>query len=598
VQTGFDANGNVAAILLPHGNGVTNTYNSRDQRLMRTDALGQVEKWTYDTLDRVKTYTDRRNRVTTYDYDALGRSTTTTFPSTGGTITASYDAGNRLTSLADSLSGTLGWTYDSFDQVSAANSPQGTINYTYDAVGRRTGMQAAAQTEVQYGYDNADRLTGITQGTEAVTFAYDNANRLTTQTLPNQVQTVYTYNNADQVTGMAWGKAGQTALGSLGYGYDSSGQLVAQTGTHAPQALPQASTNNTFDDNNRQTKANNVAQVYDLNGNLTSDGSRTYVWDDRDRLSQIKQGTTVIASFSYDALGRRTARTEGGTSTSYLYDGLNAVQEIQGSAVNPILTGLGVDQRYARNDNGGRTYLLTDMLGSTRVLTNAAGAALQRYDYDPYGNTTQSSTAYTNPYQYTGRERDQTGLYYYRARYYQPAWVRFIAEDPLQLNAGPNSYAYVEGNPVTLVDPLGLQRAPSRPGGGNAQQRAQWNQAQVRAIQRNSHTTPINAQGLTPENIASAENLASIATGIDYTQYCSVAICRSDSKQCKAGDVTRNWIPASPTVAQVNALGCSCVDPHYADDSIVQEPSAGPEDWVDIGLKIAEGVLSRGKKKP
>ncbi|WAT14754.1 RHS repeat domain-containing protein [Xanthomonas fragariae] len=415
-----------------------------------------MERWTYDKMDRVTHYTDRRNRVTTYAYDALGRPTTTTFPAMGGSVTASYDAGNRMVALADSVSGTLGWSYDSFDQVTAANSPQGTITYGYDAAGRRTKMQAATQAPVVYGYDPADRLTGITQGPEKVIFAYDPANRRITQTLPNHVQTAYTYNNANQVTGLAWGKAGQAALGSLGYGYNSVGQLVAQTGTHAPQTLPQPSANNSFDDNNRQTKANNVALSYDESGHLLNEGSRKYVWDDRDRLSEIQQGGTTIASFSYDALGRRTAKTEGGTSTQYLYDGEDVVQETQGSTVNPILTGLGIDQRYARNDTGGRTYFLTDQLGSTRLLTNAAGGVVQRYEYDPYGATTQSSTAYTNPYQYTGREKDSSGLYYYRARYYRPQWGRFISEDPIQLAAGPNSYAYVGGNPISFTDSLGL----------------------------------------------------------------------------------------------------------------------------------------------
>ncbi|WP_228739210.1 RHS repeat-associated core domain-containing protein [Xanthomonas euvesicatoria] len=158
----------------------------------------------------------------------------------------------------------------------------------------------------------------------------------------------------------------------------------------------------------------------------------------------------------YDALGRRTAKTEGGTSTQYLYDGLDTVQETQGTTVNPILTGLGIDQRYARNDTGGRTYFLTDQLGSTRLLTNAAGSAVQRYEYDPYGTTTQSSTAYTNPYQYTGREKDLNGLYYYRARYYRPQWGRFISEDPIKLAGGVNMYGYVDGNPVNSIDPLGL----------------------------------------------------------------------------------------------------------------------------------------------
>ncbi len=350
----------------------------------------------------------------------------------------------------------MNWSYDGFDQVTQANGPQGSIVYGYDAVGRRTSMQAATQTPVRYAYDDGDRLTSIAQGSDTVSFAYDNANRLSSKTLPNQVQTVYVYNDANQVTGLAWGKAGQAALGSLGYGYDSRGQLVAQTGSHAPQALPPASTNNTFDDNNRQTQANGNARSYDADGHLLSDGTRTYTWDDRDHLSQISQGGTVIASYSYDALGRRSARTENGSTTQYLYDGLNTVQETQGTTINPILTGPGIDERYARDDNGGRTYFLTDALGSTRLLTDTNGNAVQRYDYDPYGATTQSSTSYSNPYQYTGREHDQSGLYYYRARYYTAELARFISEDPLQLAAGPNSYAYVRGNPLTRIDPLGM----------------------------------------------------------------------------------------------------------------------------------------------
>ncbi|WP_258533465.1 RHS repeat-associated core domain-containing protein [Xanthomonas oryzae] len=135
------------------------------------------------------------------------------------------------------------------------------------------------------------------------------------------------------------------------------------------------------------------------------------------------------------------------------------------STVNPILTGLGIDQRYARNDTGGRTYFLTDMLGSTRLLTDAGGSAVQRYEYDPYGATSQSSTACTNPYQYTGRERDQSGLYYYRARYYRPELGRFVSEDPIRLVGGLNGYAYVGGNPISFTDRLGLIRLPNDPSG-------------------------------------------------------------------------------------------------------------------------------------
>jgi RHS repeat-associated protein len=116
--------------------------------------------------------------------------------------------------------------------------------------------------------------------------------------------------------------------------------------------------------------------------------------------------------------------------------------------------------------NGIRTYFLTDHLGSTRALTDANGNIIQRYDYTPYGQTTATSSAFSNPYQYTGRELDQSGLYYYRARYYSPQMGRFISEDPIGLRGGINTYGYVEGNPVNLIDPEGGQArrvVPARP---------------------------------------------------------------------------------------------------------------------------------------
>ena len=145
-----------------------------------------------------------------------------------------------------------------------------------------------------------------------------------------------------------------------------------------------------------------------------------------------------------------------GVTTDYLYDGFNAVQETQGNQVDPILTGLGIDERFARDDGGTRSYFLTDALGSTVALANAGGTLLQRYQYDPYGNVSTTGGA-SNPYQYTGRENDGTGLYYYRARYYSPALGRFISEDPAGFAGGQdNFYAYVDGNPLSYVDPYGL----------------------------------------------------------------------------------------------------------------------------------------------
>lgn len=97
-----------------------------------------------------------------------------------------------------------------------------------------------------------------------------------------------------------------------------------------------------------------------------------------------------------------------------------------------------------------------DKIGSTRILTNINGNVLRRYEYDPYGFSAEGDTATNNPYQYAGRERDLSGLYYYRARYYSPKHGRFISEDPIGLLGGANTYSYVLGNPVSFTDPLGL----------------------------------------------------------------------------------------------------------------------------------------------
>jgi RHS repeat-associated protein len=334
------------------------------------------------------------------------------------------------------------------------------VGYSYDAASRRIGMTPASQAAVMYQYDNANRLLSITQGSEVVQLGYDDANRRTSLTLPNGIFVTYGYDNANQLTSLVYTQGNGTALGNLTYSYDVAGHITGQGGSLAFNQLPTPTTqSSSFDDNNRQTSFNGATLSYDANGNLTSDGVNSFVWNARNQLVQIQQGGVPQLSFAYDAVGRRISKTVGTTTpTQYLYDGNNAVQEAQGTTVNPILTGLGIDERYARNDVTGRTYFLTDLLGSTIELANGAGEVKQRYAYDPYGNVTQTdtSTGYTNPYQYTGREADTAGLYYYRARYYSPGMGRFIGEDPIGFGGGQlNFYAYVDGSPIGMRDPEG-----------------------------------------------------------------------------------------------------------------------------------------------
>lgn len=98
-----------------------------------------------------------------------------------------------------------------------------------------------------------------------------------------------------------------------------------------------------------------------------------------------------------------------------------------------------------------------DALGSVIAETNSAQAITTNFSYGPYGTTLQSGTATGNAQQYTGRENDGTGLYYYRARYYNANAARFISEDPLEWRSGQaNNYAYVRDNPMSATDPYGL----------------------------------------------------------------------------------------------------------------------------------------------
>jgi RHS repeat-associated protein len=138
------------------------------------------------------------------------------------------------------------------------------------------------------------------------------------------------------------------------------------------------------------------------------------------------------------------------------FDGVNAVQEVSGrTPVVNRLTG-GVDEFFARSDATGTTFPLTDALGSTIALTDATGNIQTQYTYEPFGGTTPSSTTSANSYQFTGRVNDGTGLYYYRARYYSPRYQQFISEDPLGFRGGINIYMYGGNNPISRIDPYGL----------------------------------------------------------------------------------------------------------------------------------------------
>jgi RHS repeat-associated protein len=450
----YDANSNLTGVTDARSNAITYTLDNMDRVVRRRDPLMRDVTYEYNANGAVKRITDRKGQVTNYSYDALDRLNQAQFAD-GSTITYNYDAGNRLTSVVDSVSGAITLAYDDLDRLTNQTTPQGAVSYTYDTAGRRSTMSAPGQSQISYAYDNADRLTSITQGTATVTIAYDNAGRRTSLTLPNGVVTEYGYDSDSRLTSLTYKKSGVT-LGDITYDYDPAGRRTKLGGSFARTALPQALISTSYNAANHQTVFGSQALTYDLNGSLTSDGSNTYAWNARNQLTSIT-GSNLIVSFQYDAFGRRISKTINGATTSLLYDGANPVQEQQsGSATANMLTG-GLDQLFTRADSSCSCSAISDALGSTVALTNSSGTVQTEYSYEPFGKATISGAASNNPSKYTGREDDQTGLYFYRARYYSPTLQRFISEDPIGLAGGINLFAYAGNNPISFRDPSGLK---------------------------------------------------------------------------------------------------------------------------------------------
>ena len=178
-------------------------------------------------------------------------------------------------------------------------------------------------------------------------------------------------------------------------------------------------------------------------------------WDALNHLEVIS-GPGLSATFEYDALGRRISKTINGVTTGFLYDGNDIVAELGGGAVSATyVRSLNIDEPFVRQSATGNEYFHPNALGSVLVLTNDAGAVTTSYSYEAFGKTTITGTT-SNPFQYTGRENDGTGLYYYRTRYYHPTLARFTREDPIGLfGQDVNFYAYVYNNPTNFVDPTG-----------------------------------------------------------------------------------------------------------------------------------------------
>lgn len=467
------------------------------------DPLGRLKKmhrgpdvmsFTYDPVGNRKTRTDYNGVATDYTFDAVNRLKTISYPDTT-TVSYTYDKLSRL-QTATNENGVVNFDYNKMNRMTTVTDVFGqVVDYNYDANGNRTKLSLNSAIVETYKYDAVDRLTKILDAAGAAfTFDYDVTNKLTQKKAPNGVKTTYQfdglnrltrlldtrgvntladrqyqYNTASQVTQIA-----EPTI-TRSYGYDAVDRLTAASYTNPLQpnenytydgvgnrTASQSSASYNYQRFNRLANTPTANYSYDVNGNLISKtdstGTTQYAWDFENRLRQVTLPNGMTISYKYDALGRRVQRTpSNGVSTNFVYDGQDVVKDINsdGSTVDYI-NGLGVDNKLRLTDSrlAGPLHFLQDHLGSTTALTNAVGAVVTRVTYDAFGN---SVGATFSRYDFTGRERDQdTGLMYYRGRFYDSQIGRFLNEDPIGLDGGINSYAYVRNNPVRFTDPLGL----------------------------------------------------------------------------------------------------------------------------------------------
>jgi len=179
--------------------------------------------------------------------------------------------------------------------------------------------------------------------------------------------------------------------------------------------------------------------------------------------------------YKYDALGRRIEKIVDGNITRYVYDNEDILLEFDGNnTLQARYThGLGIDEPLFMERNGEVFTYHTDGLGSVVALTDSSGQTVQSYVYESFGKTKifdavgveiTADQGIKNPYTYTARELDpESGLYYYRARFYDSGTGRFISEEPLALSPEVNRYTYSLNNPINFIDSSGRFPIPVLP---------------------------------------------------------------------------------------------------------------------------------------
>ncbi|MCK9296596.1 MAG: DUF6531 domain-containing protein [Desulfobulbaceae bacterium] len=517
----YDARGNVIARIDSAGNTIAYTYDALGRLLAKSfpdgtsasfsyDAKGRLltaanqhiaYSMTYDTLGRLLSITDANGNTISYEYDKLGNRTRMIMPD-GDKVDYRYDEANRIMAI-DSFLGAFSLGYNALGRRTELSAPNGvTTEYGYDTAGllteiiTRRGNRDDLLSSLLYSHDAVgNRLSKSVE--ERRGYGGGHSHHYMAERFD------FTYDAAYQLIdtlAVREGKQWESELRNLSesLSYDPVGNRISG---------PRWDDIYTHNEANQLLASRKFEFLYDANGNQSAkietssddQDTWTYEYDFENRLvkaTSTKEDEIKTVSFKYDPFGRRIEKRveeiEPGDQAScvktrtynYVYDNEDIILEIRSGgddedgedqghsesgkrhwqkriskpSINRFVHGPGIDEPLAIEQNGRVYFYHADGLGSIISLTDANGQLVQTYEYDSFGNMRQEGNLVKQSYGFTGREWDgETGLYFYRARYYDPQIGRFISKDPIGFAGGDVVlYGYVNGNPVNNVDPDGL----------------------------------------------------------------------------------------------------------------------------------------------
>nr|WP_253299365.1 RHS repeat-associated core domain-containing protein [Paenibacillus barcinonensis] len=486
------------------GNETRLTYDRSGRLLQETNAAGARIAYDYDERGWLRAKLDAKGQETRYEYDAAGRLIRATDEAGEIVLTytpdgqvarvleaeqheeRTYDAAGRLLTRTDGFGHLLQYTYDAAGRMTALTYPDGKeveyryhttgelaevkdwngrlTRYRYDASGKLIDTRRPNGSQEQREYDAAGQLIRLTdtsgQGIRLQQFKYEYSPG---GLLLKEENKQYTYDTLKRLC------SGAEPGRIVHYTYDPSGNLTSeQIGVSEPVGNLPTPQQLHYTWDNRLQRVGDYPVEMDANGNLlyATDGSTAsaYEYDVRNRL--VKAGKL---KYRYNPQGDRIELAQRGQVTRYVIDDTSELSRVlmeldgEGNVKARYVYGLGL---IGREDADG-TYLSYhyDLRGSTTLLTDEQNRVTDRYTYGLYGELEQHEGVTSQPFAYNGRDgvmTDANGLYYMRARYYDPKLKRFLNRDVIrgEIQDGQtfNRYAYVNGNPVSYIDPLGLMK--------------------------------------------------------------------------------------------------------------------------------------------